>query len=424
MTASQNSKHKGSRPLKCIDVQSWRAPSKQELRSFIDSFGPRPTGPRRRRRPSVLAVRDHLSPVDFYCYLKARFGEPNGFQTHVLRNKDTSDNWIHWDFIIKAGDEDVYVMGTSREAHFRLSEHLTDEDWRDLILAIKADYGRVGKQKSAVLKSLERWVVFPNKFIQVANVCAHHHAELVENMGGFQVYKTHSPTTKKQSREYSKILEQLRKRSSKLYEHCLQLSLLMPVMAEAYINMVILILCKPEVRSNKRQFDAFIRSHIDTKLFDLSYKCKGFSRSIDHNSETFKNFKRVMDKRNDVIHGNCDPEREQIELVYFEDTRPLFTESGDHIGKFFEALERQYEPKTVIKDYEETHAFLSDILACLEPGLAERVRTIMEDPYPGYDIDRNKTGALFPHRFVVVAGQGVRYDDELAVTWSQASSLW
>jgi hypothetical protein len=91
---------------------------------------------------------------------------------------------IHWDYFLKAGDEDVYVYGLSRESHIVLWHHLTDENWRDLILGIKADYRRVGKEKSAVLKSLERWVTFPNKFLEVANVCADHHAEILENIGG------------------------------------------------------------------------------------------------------------------------------------------------------------------------------------------------------------------------------------------------
>ena len=90
--------------------------------------------------------------------------------------------------------------------------------------------------------------------------------------------------------------------------------------------MAILILCKKEIRDNKRQFEAFIRSQIDAKIFDLSYKCQGFTRKIDHNGSSYKNFKRVMDKRNHVIHGNIDPEREQTEIVYFEGKRPLFRE--------------------------------------------------------------------------------------------------
>jgi hypothetical protein len=125
-----------------------------------------------------------------------------------------------------------------------------------------------------------------------------------------------------------------------------------------------------------------------------------------------------MDKRNHTIHGNCDPEREQIERVYFEGTRPLFTTPGDNVGIFFEALERQYQPEAVIKDYEDVHGFLSDLTACLEPRLVQSFRRIMEDPYPGYDIGRKKMEALLPEHYVVADAEGVRYDDELAVTWS------
>ena len=181
--------------------------------------------------------------------------------------------------------------------------------------------------------------------------------------------------------------------------------------------MVILILCKREVRSNKRQFDEFIRSQIDVKLFDLSYKCEGFAKSIDQHSEEFKNFKRVMDKRNSAIHGKCDPEREKIERVYFEGKRPLFAEPGDHIGKFLETLEGQYEPNVVVKDYEDTYAFLLCILDCLTPGRSEGVWRILEDRYPGYDVNRKITGCLFPNYVAVGHGPGVRYDDELPVSW-------
>jgi hypothetical protein len=399
-----------------MDVQSWRAPTKEEIIEYFEKLGSRSKGNKKLKKGSFLAVRQNLSPLDLYCYLKARFGEPNGYQNSL--RKDDSDNWIHWDFILKAGDEDVYACGMSREIHFMLSENLKDENWRDFIMGIKSDYKRVAKEKSAVLKSLEQWVTFPNKFVEVANICAELHAEILDNIGGFQVYQTPSYKTKKGLRESEKVFKRLSERSSKLYKHCLELSLLTPVLAEAFLNMVILILCKQDIRSNKRQFDAFIRSQIDTKVFDLFYKCEGFARPIDQRSETFKNFKRVMDKRNHAIHGNCDPEGEIIERVYFEGKRPLYKESGDHIGKFFEALERQHQPNAVIKDYEDTYAFLVDTTAYLKPGYAQDLWRVIEDPYPGYDIGRNITGCLFPNYIATAAALGVRYDAELAVTWS------
>jgi len=399
--------HRQKRTPNCLDVASWRAATKEELSEFMGA------DERARRKRSELAVRHHLSPVDVYCYLKGRFGEPNGFANFLRR--DSSDNLIHWDFNLRASDEDVYIYGTSREIHFVTSAKLTDENWRDLILGIKADYKRVAGQMSEVFKSLEHWVIFPNRFVEIAAVCADLHAAIAYNIGGYRNCKTPSGTKKKNLRQYYAVLKGSIERASTLHRSCLQLSVLTPVLAEAFINVLILMLCKPEIRANTRQFDAFIRSQIDTKLFDLPYKCKGFVRPIDQHAETFKKFKRVMDKRNHSIHGNCDPEREQIELVYFEGRRPLFKEAGDHIGKFLETLERQYAPESVIRDYEDTQEFLTDLVTHMEPGLVDAARRILEDPYPGYDIKRKKVGSLLPGYLVMNNLQGLRYDDGLKV---------
>lgn len=125
-----------------------------------------------------------------------------------------------------------------------------------------------------------------------------------------------------------------------------------------------------------------------------------------------------MDKRNNAIHGNCDPEREKLELVYFEGTRPLFKEPGDHIGKYLEAQERQYQSEVVVEDYEATHRFFAHLLTCLEPGVATAFTTIIDTRYPGYDIGRKKMGALFADHVAVGRMEGVRYDDELTI-WDE-----
>jgi hypothetical protein len=398
-------------PLKSLNVQAWCPATKAQMLDWVKTRG-RPGNP----KPSVLTVRTHLLPIDIYCYLKARFGEPNGFQ-NVLRS-DSSDNWIHWDYLLEASDQNINISGRSRETLFVVSEELADENWRELILAIKSDFARVGKEKSAVLKSLEKWVVFPNRFVEVANVCGELHAEILDNMGGYETFKTPSAGVNEAHREYWKNAKKTSKRSQTLYTHCLELSLMTPVLAEAFINMLIVVLCKPEVRKNKRQFDAFIRSQIDTKIFDLSYKCQGFARTVDHNLVTYKDFKRVMDERNQIIHGNCDPIAEQVHVVYFDGKRPIFPEAGDDLGKFFEAQERQYKPAVVVKNYEDTHAFLQEIMACLGPRWARDAWIILEDRYPGYDVNRHIAGSILPSRVVTGVMQGVRFDDELAVTWT------
>lgn len=232
--------------LECMDVRAWRAYTKHEMVDYIEKFSSRARGTTNVASPfkSTLAVRQHLSPVDMYCYLKARFGDPNGIQ-NLLRSDD-SGNWIHWDFNLKVANEDIYICGTYREVHFWLSETLTDDNWRDFVLKVKSDYERVGKEKSAVLNSLEKWAVFPNKFVDVATICADLHGEIVDSIKRLSPYRFPSFSSKEISQQQTNIRKQLAKRYLKLYRNCLELSLITPVLAEAFINMAILILCKQE----------------------------------------------------------------------------------------------------------------------------------------------------------------------------------
>lgn len=402
-----------------VQVKTWRIYTKEELLAYVETLQAKYSTSAKRgkgkKRGNILAIRDKISTVDMYCYLKARFGEPNGFQTFLA--KDDSDNWIHWDYNLKAGCADLHISGMSRETHIMTSESLSDEQWRDLVVNIKADFARVGREKSNVLKSLEKWAVFQNKFVEIANACAGKHAIIADFLANKPGYFSLKAKSKRDGTSSAKEISERNKLRADMAQACLELSLLTPVMAEAFINMTILMLCKPEIRENNRQFEVFIRSQIDAKIFDLPYKCTGFLSGIDPASPAFVNFKRVMDKRNHVIHGNIDPEREKIEVVYFDNKRPLFVETGDHIGKFIESIERQAQPDVVVSDYENTHEFLASIVSCLERDLQPGFWRIMDDTHPGYDAKRRKTGALFSGHVFTGSFEGLKYDSDLAVTW-------
>ncbi|PIB95216.1 hypothetical protein CSW60_21915 [Caulobacter sp. X] len=366
----------------------------------------------------ALSVRHHLSTLDMYCYLMARFGAPNGIQSFLRR--DDSDNLVHWDFNLKAGAADVYIIATSREVHFMIAEPMADADWKALILALKADFARVGPEKKTILDGLEKWSLFPNKYVAIAGLCADHHAVITDVLAGGDPFEfdgrsavaAHRPEDDEPGK--TRMVESP---DAALYGACLQLALLTPIMAEAFINMVILVLCRPEVRTDKRRYDAFIREQIDLKIADLSYKCRGFATAVDMKSDVAKAFKRVMDKRNNSIHGNIDPVREGIETVYFDGKRPLYPEGGDHIGKFKASLAKHYRPLDAVADYEATHMMLVEIIEALEPNLQQQLWTILGDAYPGYDERRQKVGKLFPDHYVGGYLQGMRYDDDLEVEW-------
>jgi hypothetical protein len=235
-----------------LDVPSWRVANPSEMKDYYELQ-------LSRKKPSIngrhLVVRSRLRPVDIYSYLKARFGEPNGFQ-NFLRH-DSSDNWVHWDFNLKAHRQDVYISGTARDIHITLSESLSDEEWKNLILAIKSDFSRIGREKSEIMSSLEKYSVFQNKFVALADLCAELHEEIVDTSPLSAPVRVKS---KKSARQYEKYLKAAGNRARNLYGSCLKLRLLTPIMAEAFLNMIIITFCKDEIRNDQSVYEQFVRA--------------------------------------------------------------------------------------------------------------------------------------------------------------------
>jgi hypothetical protein len=393
---------------KCLDVRAWRLPTNDELIEFVkNKWG------NSLFRHSQLVIRTRISQVDMYAYLRARFGVPNGFQ-NFLRSND-SDNLVHWDFALKAGDVDICIQGIIRDVVIVILEPMADEDWKALILALKAEFGRIGSEKSQMLKSFEKFVVFQNKFAVLAQLCGELHASIADAPAA--TFSLPRITTKKSARAYNVGMKKITTRATNLFGDCLKLRLLTPIMAEAFINMLILTLCKLEIRKNTEAYDAFVREKIPRRLALLNTNCVGFMQPVNQSTDACKDFLRVMNARNFAVHGNVDPIREQIETVYFEGKRPLFQESGDHVLKFFEHLEGINAPQIAAKDYENVHMFLTELHNLLEPQYRRFFEIVIADAYPGYEVKDKRVTKILPSHNAAMLLPYQKYDYDLKVVW-------
>jgi len=382
----------------CLDFQSWRRATPREVLRFLRSSEPKEgkKANEEKAQRHILNVRQHLRPVDVYAYLVARFGRPNGFQN--LLRRDDSDNLVHWDFHLRVGETDLYMAGILRELQIVVSEPLSDQQWKSLIVGLKEDFTRVAKEKSAVTKKFEKFIVFQNKFSSIASLCADLHGRITD-----APQKETVPSFPKEGENieaHTEKLERQRKRAEELFGNCLKLKLLTPIMAESFINMVILTFCKDAIRNDRNSYDGFVRAKIPERLSLLPKHCDGFAKPVDRNSAEYKDFMRIMNERNFALHGNVDPIREAIETVYFEGKRPLFVTPGDSIQNMFEQLERLHRPYHVIADYEAAHAFLISIMECLTPRHRTFFQHVISDAQPGYEMKKkasNKNIAGSPY---------------------------
>ena len=174
----------------------------------------------------------------------------------------------------------------------RLSEILTDEQWKELILGIKSDFGRVGRTKLEMIRSFEEYLVFQNKYLTLADLCAELHESIVD------APPLITTLSKRSSRQYQKVVTENGKIAAKLYGDCLKLRLLTPLMAEAFLNMLIVAFCKDEIRDDAATYQSFIRAKVPQRVQLLTEYCYGFEHTVDPTSEAYRAFMRVMNKRN------------------------------------------------------------------------------------------------------------------------------
>lgn len=397
-----------------LDVENWRISSKAEVLNFLKSKSPpNQSGRIKKNTGSALIFRTHLRPVDIYSYLKARFGAPNGVQTYL--RSDDSDNLFHWDYNIKAGVGDIYILGASRQIHFHLSEKIEDSGWGLLLRTIKRDFARIAKGKSTILKSFEKWAVFENKFAIIAENCAELHENILE-APEFDSRRL-CASNKKILGQSLRRIKDTSKRAATLHGDCLKLRLLTPIMSEAFIALFIITFCKDEVRRDKGRYTSFMRARIPDRLELLYQNCHSMISPVDKKSDSYKNFMTIINERNDLIHGNMHPEKDFIEIVYFEGKQPIYQETGDQITKFFEQLEKLYDPSRVIENYENAHLFLFELIRCLHPKAHSWFLNIMNDSYPGFEMRQKRITRLFPSHLATVNFPGMRFDDELEIEW-------
>jgi hypothetical protein len=393
----------------CLNIQNWRLTTPAEMLAFLGDG--KASGDKRKRH--TLTVRTYLRPVDVYAYLKARFGEPNGIQNFLRR--DDSDNLIHWDYFLWAESEVVYLQGASREIMVMVTEELSDEQWKGLIEGIKSDFARIAKEKSAVVHSFEKYVLFQNKYVALADLCADLHASITDIPSA----PAHVPflDSEGNTTAFYEAMTQRFKQTQQLFGDCLKLRLLMPVMAEAFINMLILTFCRSAIRDDTNLYEGFLRTTIPERLELLSMNCDGFTRAVDKTIPGWDAFMQIMNRRNFDLHGNVEPIRDQIEVVYFEGRRPLFVNPGHNIHRLFDQIEKEANPQKLLQQYVALHGFLAEITGCLTPRHKAFFEHVVSDAYPGFEVHKRRPTRLFPDHLVWHAGEGARFDDDLDVQW-------
>ena len=352
----------------------------------------------RATKSTFLALRNEIAPSDLYCYFRARFGLPNGPQ-NFLRN-DSSDNLIHWEWMLRTPTGWVLFQGMN----FRTTVVLLDvpgisqADMPDLVTQIKADFASHGKQMAQLRKSLEDWTEFVNPYQRIRSSVN----SLLRELDALNLRPEDEeiPDITSAQQALDTDWSEVAARYSKGLGLCFGIRSMLPVMAEAFVNLLLFALMRPELKSDERLRDNAIRQPIDVRIKSLSMTCIGFESQVDYKHAAFKAYHTLVNERNDLLHGNVVLEKLKFNEVYFSGRVPVFKHYRSPwertVGVDIQAvgLHRLANAIQVVD------SMVAQLKTHLTPATRKFVEQVSEQRDLALDEERGKFGVLFSRRLV------------------------
>jgi hypothetical protein len=345
---------------------------------------------------SMLQLRNEVRPIDLYCYLGARFGIPNGIQ-NFLRTDD-SDNLIHWEWTLAHDDGLVFFAGLNfrTEVTFRgpLCASYADRD--GLVAQLKADFAHHGQQMTVVRRSLEHWIEFVNPYQRIRTAVE----QLMKEVDALKLRPEEDRLDNILDGLSPEHLQTAWKETAERYTRgfglCFGVRSMLPVMAEAFVNLLLYVLLRPELKADQRLRDNVFRQPIDIRVKSLALNCQGFKTAPDYSSQACKNYHTLVNERNDLLHGNVVIDKLQFNEVYFHGKVPVFREYRTMWERSIGMTQAAVGLDAVKHEISVVNDFTSYLMSCLEDPVRGQMELIVDRYDLGLNTKTQRLGVLFP----------------------------
>ncbi|OPY74540.1 MAG: hypothetical protein A4E65_03815 [Syntrophorhabdus sp. PtaU1.Bin153] len=366
-----------------------------------------PTTDGQREPGSRWCLDTSMSSADLYIYLKARFGPPNG--AFMAVRAPHSNNFIQWHFTLKSGKYFVDFVGlnTRTEIWVQGYQDLSSDDWSSIVRAVKDDFSQFGPQMKKVRGELEKWKLFSNPYKRLERLVSKYRKELeVIDVGSLQWPKEpdglpglvtagqYKPTA--DIEDYLREFTDLSETVWRAVELSTSLRLIVPIWGESFLNFLIFLTAKPQIKDDPRLFEDFLRKEIDIRLKLLPVNCLGIGNGFDIKAEAVGRFLSVMAERNDMLHGNVRPERMAFETVYFDGTIPLFMETHGLTKVSLLNSLKGIEPVDTLQNFKAVESFIAYLSTCLDEDVKQQLEFCLRQRDLGWRQETGRMGVLFP----------------------------
>lgn len=169
-----------------------------------------------------------------------------------------------------------------------------------------------------------------------------------------------------------------------------------PILAESFVNFILFMLCRSDIKQNERLYTSAVRSNIDVRVQSLHINCVGFNKAVDWKSPECSRYNSIVNERNDMLHGNIAVDKLKFSEIYFLGKVPVFKK---YEGVWQQSIGVSINASgldKVISDLEAVDEFIEYVLSCLNQDIRRQIEIIINRRDIGINKKNNRLGALLP----------------------------
>jgi hypothetical protein len=332
-------------------------------------------------------IKNEILPVDLFSYLLSKFGQPNGTSNLVKMND--SDNLFHWEWVLVSEESYVLFLGMNYRTEVRFKSNTLNIDRESFLKLFKKDIEKNRKKVEALKKRYECWGQYINpyfrtkltieknieKFSNLSSDLESDRLSLVEKIGmPFNREKTNEIISK----------------HNEMIGLSFGLRAMLPILIESFINILLNLLLKDHIKSNKRLMENALRQDIDLRASNLYNFCDHFIKSVD-----FSSIHYLFNDRNDFFHGNILAKQLFIDDCFFIRNTPIFKSYSDYWEDLVGFDLKSLKFEEILTDYKAAKDFIAYVKTCIDANILGDLERFLESKTLGYNKKTLKFGVLF-----------------------------
>ena len=193
-------------------------------------------------------------------------------------------------------------------------------------------------------------------------------------------------------------------RLNKAFGICFGIRSMLPVMAEAFINLILFTLMDHERKKDERLKNNLFKQDIDVRVKSLHLNCYGFKQAVDFSNPVCRQYNRLVNERNDLLHGNIAINKLKFNEVYFLGRVPIFKEYHSMWNRVFDVQKEAVGLDKVMDEIAVVTDFIDYVLSCLDDRTRPALDQIISKRELGLLEKEMRVGVLFPNHLVDYRG--------------------